>query len=202
VPCERPTQDLFLIVRRHYQPRVDAPGDARRIFGLIRRVVRAAMCAVRDVANRLRARKGARRSGPNQSQVLAALVDKLSRFRLVDHCAISLLRSSHAQQSHSRERLCRRGWSLVNPASRHESPDDASHLVGQRHPHQHRRLARYHTRHPRAHGSPIASYPAHDSTGPTIRRRRKVSSPIFPRRLSLAGAPYSHRQEGALAAID
>ena len=69
------------------------------------------------------------------------------------------------QQSHSRERLRRRDWSLINPASRHQSPDDAGHLVGQRDPHQHRRLACYHAGHPRACRSPLAGCPPHNGTG-------------------------------------
>jgi hypothetical protein len=56
---------------------VDAPDDARRIFGLIQRVVRAAMCAACNAAHRPRARMGVRGSGPNQTHVLTALVDKL-----------------------------------------------------------------------------------------------------------------------------
>jgi hypothetical protein len=70
-------QDLLPNIRRHYQPCVDAPGGARRIFGLIQRVVRAAMCAASHAAHRPRARMEVRGSGPNQTHVLTALVDKL-----------------------------------------------------------------------------------------------------------------------------
>jgi hypothetical protein len=43
------TQGLCNKPRQHYQPCVGAPGDAREIFGLIQRVVRAAMCAAGTV---------------------------------------------------------------------------------------------------------------------------------------------------------
>jgi hypothetical protein len=59
------------------KPCVDALVSARRIFGLIQRVVRAAMCAASHAAHRPQARMGVRGSGPSQSHVLAAPVDKL-----------------------------------------------------------------------------------------------------------------------------
>jgi hypothetical protein len=93
------------------------------------------------------------------------------------------------QQPHSRERL-RRGWSLINSTSRHESPDDPSHLVSQGHPHQHRRLAGHGPRDPRTcRGSPLRA--AHWTTAltPMISRRRKVRSPIFEVALSFCLPP-------------
>jgi hypothetical protein len=57
---------------------VDAPGDARRIFELVQRVVRADMCAASDAAFHMpRARMEVRGSGPNQIYALEALVPKL-----------------------------------------------------------------------------------------------------------------------------
>jgi hypothetical protein len=56
---------------------VDAPCDARRIFGSVQRVVRADMCAAFDAAHMPRARMGVRGSGPNQNHVLEAPVAKL-----------------------------------------------------------------------------------------------------------------------------
>src|SRR3712207_1735173 len=57
---------------------VDAPGNARRIFGLVQRVVRADMCAASNAALHMpRARMGVRGSGPNQIYALEALVPKL-----------------------------------------------------------------------------------------------------------------------------
>ena len=44
--------------------------------------------------------------------------------------------------------LRRRDRSLVDAAPGHQGPDDARHLVGERHSHQHRRLARQHPAEP------------------------------------------------------
>jgi hypothetical protein len=56
---------------------VDAPSDARRIFGSVQRVVRADMCAAFDAAHMPRARMGVRGSGPIHNHVLEAPVAKL-----------------------------------------------------------------------------------------------------------------------------
>jgi hypothetical protein len=57
---------------------VDAPGNARRIFGFgAARGSDADMCAAFDAAHMPRARMGVRGSGPNQIYALEALVPKL-----------------------------------------------------------------------------------------------------------------------------
>jgi hypothetical protein len=52
ISCSNGRKHQPLSEPRHYQPCVDAPSDAREIFGLIQRVVRAAMCAACDAAHR------------------------------------------------------------------------------------------------------------------------------------------------------
>jgi hypothetical protein len=58
-------QNPCRLIRRHYQPSVDAPSDARRIFGLIQHVVKAAMGAACNAAHRPRAQMGVSRLDPN-----------------------------------------------------------------------------------------------------------------------------------------
>src|ERR1700745_69866 len=71
----------------------------------------------------------------------------LSRPRLADCCAILSFRSPYALATAIS--LRRRGRSSVNPAFDQQSPDDASHLVGQGDGDQHLRLAGQHLRQPR-----------------------------------------------------
>jgi hypothetical protein len=150
------------------------------------------MCAAFDAAHMPLARMGVRGSSPNQSYALQALVAVLvflipSR----DRCAIPLLRSSHAPTAPQTRLPTRPRLEPIDFTSRHHSPDDPSHLVGQGYPHQHRRLACYHTGHPRACWSPMASHPAHNGTGADISRRRSVRSPIFEVRPASAYLPSS-----------
>lgn len=58
------------------------------------------------------------------------------------------VRCGSTQRPRDRDGLCRRDRRLVDSAPGHQSPDDPRHLVGQRHPHQHRRLARQHPAQP------------------------------------------------------
>jgi hypothetical protein len=87
-----------------------------------------------------------RGSGPAQSRALEAHCHVLVfPIPSLDRRAIPLLRPSHpSTASRSRRRLHRRNRSSIHATSRQQSPDDPSHLVGQRDPHQHRWLAGQH----------------------------------------------------------
>jgi hypothetical protein len=122
----------------------------------------ADMCAASGTAHMPRAWMGVRGSGPIQCHALEApchgLVFPIPSHRLMRHT--SPLTFLHPQQPRRRERLCGRDWSLINPTLGHQGPDDASHLVGQRHPDQHWRLAGQHAGDPRACRNPVAGRPA------------------------------------------
>jgi hypothetical protein len=64
------------------------------------------------------------------------------------------------QQPHSHECLRSRDRSSVDSSFRHQGPDHTGHLVGQRHPDQHWRLAGQHAGDPRACRNPVAGRPA------------------------------------------
>ena len=79
---------------------------------------------------------------PNQRRVLegtllqAGYSDPVSRpLRQTAPRPLSLRRPR------DRDRLCRRDRRLVDAAPGHQGPDNPRHLVGKRHPNQHRRLA-------------------------------------------------------------
>jgi hypothetical protein len=122
----------------------------------------ADMCAASGTAHMPRAWMGVRGSGPIQCHALEApchgLVFPIPSHRLMRHT--SPLTFLHPQQPRRRERLCGRDWSLINPTLGHQRPDDASHLVGERHPDQHWRLAGQHAGDPRACRNPVAGRPA------------------------------------------
>ena len=61
-----------------------------------------------------------------------------------DYCAKLLVPSYAPTSSRLTNALRRRSRSLVDATPDHQGPDDPRHLVGQRDPHQHRRLARQH----------------------------------------------------------
>lgn len=67
-----------------------------------------------------------------------------------DRCAKLLFALFRSDVLATADDLHRRGRSLVNATSGHQGPDDARHLVRQRHPHQHWRLARQHPTQPGA----------------------------------------------------
>jgi hypothetical protein len=91
-----------------------------------------------------------RGSGPAQSRALEARCHVLVfPIPSLDRRAIPLLRPSHpSTASRSRRRLPRRNRSSTHATSRQQSPDNPSHLVGQRDPHQHRWLAGQHAAEP------------------------------------------------------
>lgn len=60
------------------------------------------------------------------------------------------VRCGSTRRPRDRDGLCRRDRRLVDAAPGHQSPDDPRHPVRQRHPHQHRRLARQHPAQPRS----------------------------------------------------
>jgi hypothetical protein len=78
-PHDHRTIDLLLPRHRSgVATCVDAPYDARRIFGSVQPVVRADMCAASDAAvHTPRAGMGVRGSGPIQNHVLGAPVATL-----------------------------------------------------------------------------------------------------------------------------
>nr|BAH90374.1 hypothetical protein [uncultured bacterium] len=83
---------------------------------------------------------------PNQRRVLAGTLlqagssDPVSRpLRQTSPCPLPLRRPRDLDGLH------RCGRSPVDVTVSHQSPDDARHLVRQRDPHQHRRLARQHS---------------------------------------------------------
>ena len=103
-----------------------------------------------------------------------------SRSRPSDRCAIPLLRPSHAATApQPRALIGAHGRSLVSPTLGHQGPDDAGHLVGQGHAHQHRRLASQHAGDPGAGRAPWRAAQRRTALAPMISRRRRVRSPIF-----------------------
>ena len=107
----------------------------------------ADMCSAFAAARSMpRARMGVRGSGPTQSRALEARCHVLVfPIPSLDRCAIPLLRPSHpSTASRSWWRLGRHDRSSIHLTLGQQSPDDPGHLVGQRDPHQHRRLAGQH----------------------------------------------------------
>ena len=103
-----------------------------------------------------------RGSGPIQGGALEApcctLVFLIPSHRPLRHPSPSTF--LRLQRPHSRARLHARGRSSIDPTPGHQAPDDTRHLVSQRYPHQHRRLAGQHARHPRAGRGSVANRPA------------------------------------------
>src|SRR4051812_19124498 len=87
----------------------------------------------------------------------------LSRSRLADCCAMSSFRSPYA--SVAAAGLRRHGRSPVRAALDQQGPDDAGHLVGQGGGDQHARLAREHSRQPRARRGATPTGPADHRAG-------------------------------------
>lgn len=70
-----------------------------------------------------------------------------------------------------------RSW--VNSAMGEQRPNNTRHFVGQRHPHQHRRLAAQHPIKPGFGYRNFRSVEAATELAPMINKRRKVRSPIL-----------------------
>jgi len=147
---------------------VDARFGARRIFwiGAARGQV---LTCVRPLMRLTRRRPGWEFA--DQVQISPTRLKRLSqswfsRSRPNDRCAIPLLRPSHAPTAPQPRALIlgAHGRSLVSPTLGHQGPDDAGHLVGQGHAHQHRRLASQHAGDPGAGRSAMAGRPAQDGT--------------------------------------
>jgi len=126
----------------------------------------ADMCAALDAARSMpRAQMGVRRSGPIQAHALAALVAKLVvPIRSLDRSlSLSCDPPTSATTSRSCRRRHRRNRSSINSTARQQCPDNPGHLVGQRHPHQHRGLR-------------ASMRPSHEPAGTPLRASLRASA--------------------------
>ena len=89
---------------------------------------------------------------------------------------LTFLRLRQPQAPRALRRRCR---SSVDPAVRHQRPDDPRHLVGQRDRDQHARLPGQHARQPGSAGAPLTAAALAAELAPRISSRRKLRSPIL-----------------------
>jgi hypothetical protein len=110
----------------------------------------ADMCAASNAAHTPRARMGVRGSGPIHAPRARGACRKAGFPDPVSVTVAPFLSFDlpAPQQPRRCNRLRGGTWSLISSTLGHQGPDDPGHLVGQGHPHQHRRLARQHAGHP------------------------------------------------------